>query len=388
MGNVYTKSGALARRIYFGATTVWENLYYFLQKRVLADGGTFVENDVLISDDGAILILTPNAFKVGKLYSAKPDFGAGDFTVDRDSEATYTGQDGTRETALANVPRIEDGAILIEPQSTNLYLNSDVLATQNITTTASSYTVSFYGTGTITFSGSYSGSLVGTGAAVRVSKTFTATAGTLTSSISGTVTEGQCENLSYSTSYIPTAGVTETRLADHISVSTPAGVTSITETKNGVEQAPITVIPATYTIPVYNLGDELVVNGGFDTDTDWVKGGVTISGGNAVFNIVAGNPRLSQLLGVAVGVMCKITYEIISNTSDVDDFRLYSGGMFTQTSLDSSAGIHTLYLPSISLSADLIIRQLGGTIGEIVLDNVSVKEVLSGGVNINKVTML
>ena len=214
MGNVYTKSGALARRIYFGATTVWENLYYFLQKRVLADGGTFVENDVLISDDGASLILTPNAYKAGKLYSAKPDFGAGDFTVDRNSTATYIDEDGLIKTALANVPRIENGAILTEPQSTNLYLNSATLATQNITTTASSYTVSFYGTGTITFSGSYVGSLVGAGAAVRVSKTFTATAGTLTSTISGQVTEGQCENLTYATSYISTTTTTETRLKD------------------------------------------------------------------------------------------------------------------------------------------------------------------------------
>ena len=257
MGNVYTKSGALARRIYFGATTVWENLYYFLQKRVLEDGGTFVENDVLISDDGASLILTPNAFKAGKLYSAKPDFGAGDFIVQRNSTATYVGQDGLIKTALANVLRIEDGAILTEPQSTNLYLNSATLATQNITTTASIYTVSFYGTGTITFSGSYSGSLVGTGATIRVSKTFTATAGTLTSTISGTVTEGQCENLTYPTSYIPTNGTTETRLEDEI---TDAGDVTTFNSEEGVLYIEFSKDDETNYITKFGISDGSITN--------------------------------------------------------------------------------------------------------------------------------
>lgn len=51
------------------------------------------------------------------------------------------------------------------------------------------------------------------------------------------------------TSYIPTTATTVTRAADVETVTTPAGVTSITETIGGVEQTPITVIPATYQIP-------------------------------------------------------------------------------------------------------------------------------------------
>jgi len=63
----------------------------------------------------------------------------------------------------------------------------------------------------------------------------------------------QVEEGSTATSYIPTNGTTVTRLADNISVPTPAGVTSITETIDGVEQTPITTIPTTYSLPVGNI---------------------------------------------------------------------------------------------------------------------------------------
>jgi len=320
MGNVYTKSGVLARRIYFGATTVWENLYYFLQKRVLADGGTFVENDVLILDDGASLILTPNAFKAGKLYSAKPDFGAGDFTVDRNSTATYIGQDGLIKTALANVPRIDwstgEAALLKEEQSINLFDENNNLANVFIVSSSSTvtsntdnspdgsfsslrvetinngnlygrvqnvnpnttFTLSFYvknngGTeANLTIYNESTGSFIlgitsyfseiNNDNYVRVQFNFTtpASSDTIRIYISRSETNGdrffwgfQLEEGTEASSYIPNNGTTVTRLADQISVPTPAGVTSITETIDGVEQAPITTIPATYSLPVGNI---------------------------------------------------------------------------------------------------------------------------------------
>jgi len=324
MGNVYTKSGALARRIYFGATTVWENLYYFLQKRVLADGGTFVENDVLISDDGASLILTPNAFKVGKLYSAKPDFGAGDFTVDRNSTATYIGQDGLIKTALANVPRIDWSTgvpvVLVEPQSTNLVVNSAlgeryvyeqgdenylapngaleafyplpdattsrfqkiIVASSFVSGTELSYSwyrkrvttpldtthigdlnIMVLINATNTATTQIESDLIGFD---RFKSIFTITDGSLDATLRFYYGEiigignqsiaywgHQLEQASTASSYIPTNGTTVTRLADDISVPTPAGVVFITETIDGVEQTPITTIPTTYTLPVGNI---------------------------------------------------------------------------------------------------------------------------------------
>jgi len=51
------------------------------------------------------------------------------------------------------------------------------------------------------------------------------------------------------TSYIKTLGTTVTRVADVVTVTPPVGVTSIIETINNIDQAPITTIPGTYQIP-------------------------------------------------------------------------------------------------------------------------------------------
>lgn len=176
----------------------------------------------------------PSAIKAGTLYSLEKS-RINDFTVARNSTATYVDEDGIIQTAQINEARIDytngNGVLLAEPQSTNLYLNSQAMVTQGVTTAASDYTVSFYGTGTITFTGTYTGSLVGTGENDLVQLTFTATAGTLTSTISGAVDEGQIENLGYATSRIRTTGTTETRLAD---VITDAGDVNTFNSEEGV----------------------------------------------------------------------------------------------------------------------------------------------------------
>jgi len=72
----------------------------------------------------------------------------------------------------------------------NQLLATAALATQNVTVRATSQTLSFKGTGTITLSGvSTAGPLVGTGADNRVSLVFTPTAGTLTLTVSGSVVD-------------------------------------------------------------------------------------------------------------------------------------------------------------------------------------------------------
>ena len=80
----------------------------------------------LIND--ASLILTPNAVKEGKLYSIIPLNGNGDMTVVRAIDATKVNSLGLIESVAANVPRLNyDGScpsILVEPQRTNLLLNS------------------------------------------------------------------------------------------------------------------------------------------------------------------------------------------------------------------------------------------------------------------------
>ena len=335
MGYIYTKSGKLAKRLYFGAVLLFEGLYYTFKNRVLADGGTFVENELPTISQDASLVLTPNAYKAGKLYSAVPNDGTGDFIVERDSEATYTGQDGTRRTALANEIRLDwstgEAALLVEPQSTNLITYSEnlvgwrqrnVTSSQNLVTEDTSNTLHAVSqnltlqpdtTLTLSFDikpngrdyvyvryagGGFEHSFnldILNGLVVsfdhflsvtlkpiqngyyRVNSTTIVPSSTTSTTlylflsdsgdylsrrnpiyigdgVSGAyISNVQLEQGTEATSYIPTNGVTETRLADNISLPTLAGVTSITETIDGVEQTPITTIPTTYSLPVGNI---------------------------------------------------------------------------------------------------------------------------------------
>lgn len=74
----------------------------------------------------------------------------------------------------------------------NILLATETLATQSVTTLAAQYTLSFTGTGSVTLSGASTGTLTGNGTD-RVSLTFTPTAGTLTLTVSGSVTKAQLE---------------------------------------------------------------------------------------------------------------------------------------------------------------------------------------------------
>jgi hypothetical protein len=64
----------------------------------------------------------------------------------------------------------------------NLYLGTATLATQNVTTVATNYTLRFEGTGSVTLSGT------ATGTYSAGTHTITCTAGTLTTTVTGTVT--------------------------------------------------------------------------------------------------------------------------------------------------------------------------------------------------------
>lgn len=76
----------------------------------------------------------------------------------------------------------------------NLLTGTAALATQSRTVAAVQHTLSFRGAGTVTLSGaSTAGPLVGTGAGDLVSLTFTPSAGTLTLTVSGSISEAQLE---------------------------------------------------------------------------------------------------------------------------------------------------------------------------------------------------
>jgi len=149
-------------------------------------------------------------------------------TFTRASTGTYFDSAGVMQTATVNAPRWDYDPVthalrglLIEEARTNLLLNSATLVTQNVTTTAVATTLSFQGTGTVTLSGtSTAGPLTGTGANNRVALTFTPTAGTLTCTVSGAVTNANLEAGSFPTSWIPTTGAAATRAIDSMTMPT------------------------------------------------------------------------------------------------------------------------------------------------------------------------
>ena len=80
--------------------------------------------------DDASLVVTPNGYKAGTLYSIKPTSGAGDMTVVRATTATRVNSAGLIESVANNVPRLDYSngtcpSLLVEPQRTNSILYSE-----------------------------------------------------------------------------------------------------------------------------------------------------------------------------------------------------------------------------------------------------------------------
>lgn len=162
-------------------------------------------------------------------------------TFTRASTATYFDVTGTMQTAVSGAPRWDYDPVthalrglLIEDARVNVLLNSATLGTQSVSVSAQAYTLSFYGTGTITLSGAASGSLVGTGAfPTRVSLGFTPTAGSLTLTVIGTVQNAQLEAsgaFSFPSSYIPTTAAAATRATDAATTPTSLWINQLAST--------------------------------------------------------------------------------------------------------------------------------------------------------------
>ena len=155
--------------------------------------------------------------------------GASLVTFTRASSGTFVDSAGVLQTAATDVPRFnhnpttgESLGLLMEEARTNLLVGSAAPATQIVTVTAVAHTLHFTGTGTITLTdASTAGPLVGTGTgeANRVSLTFTPTAGSLTLTVSGTVTNAQLEAGAFRSSYINSPTAAATRAADVASIT-------------------------------------------------------------------------------------------------------------------------------------------------------------------------
>jgi hypothetical protein len=172
---------------------------------------------VLFRSAGLDLNFSGGVFSLNNTRTASPAAIPGWSFSRTDTNGIATALDlaGNVIQFATGVPRITNRGILVEEARTNLLLNSATLSTQTVTTTAVAHTLSFYGTGTVTLTGtSTAGPLVGTGANNRVTLTFTPIVGPLLLTVTGSVTMAQVEIGAFATSPIITTGAAGTRGAD------------------------------------------------------------------------------------------------------------------------------------------------------------------------------
>jgi hypothetical protein len=256
----------------------------------------------------------------------------------------------------------------------NRLLNTATLSTQTVTAvTANPMTVSFTGTGTITFSTAYSGSLVGTGASDRVTATFTPAAGNLVCTVTGTVTLAQVEVGSAATPY---QEVGASWAATYTSLAIAAGYPiSLYSDRAGTV--------ATYgpDDPVgvlldgsegYAMGPELVTNGTLATDTGWTKGtGWTIDGVGNCSNASAAS--LAQSISITTGKRYLVSGSVLTCTSGM--VRLLADGTDIVAAQSASTGYRqTIVVATSTGASDFGFRSnSSGFAGTV--DNFSVREI-------------
>jgi hypothetical protein len=111
-----------------------QGIFSAYQSRVVADGGVTEAgncvNAVSSLLQSASLLLIPSGYKSGKAYAEIPTNGNGDLTWTRASTALRTNSSGLLESMGSGVPRLSYmygscPALLLEPQRTNLALQSE-----------------------------------------------------------------------------------------------------------------------------------------------------------------------------------------------------------------------------------------------------------------------
>ena len=137
-----------------------------------------------------------------------------------------------------------------------------------------------------------------------------------------------------------------------------------------------TIINSDGYIQYSGVGDELITNGGFDTDSDWTDTGTgwSIANGKASHDSTSGSELLYQQFVTAGSELNKL-YKLSFTISDYQsgDLRVVWGGYLTVDVVDENGNV-TLYLKATNASTDgKLYFQSFSFIGSI--DNVSLKEV-------------
>ncbi len=126
-------------------------------------------------------------------------------------------------------------------------------------------------------------------------------------------------------------------------------------------------------------GSELIVNGGFATDTNWTKGtGWSISGGVATW-VPATATYLTSETPIVIGKMYKMTFTITARSGDTAT-QPYLGGAPALASFNA-VGTYTVIGVAVATNLGFSLRG-SGTAGSISVDNVSVVEVEQTNINL------
>jgi hypothetical protein len=159
----------------------------------------------------------------------------------------------------------------------------------------------------------------------------------------------QFEAGSVPSSLTPTSGATVTRPADTLTV-------------------PSANLP--WPSPVV-IGEELVTNGTFDTDTDWTKGaGFTIAGGVAVASAVSVGLLLSQSVSTVSGRAYRITYTATVTDGGISAYF----GVSAAGQIKTSSGTFTeTFIATGATTAIGVQARASAFTGSI--DNISVREI-------------
>jgi len=108
----------------------------------------------------------------------------GPLTEARSTPATAFDANNNLVTCAAFVPCVVGGKLWVYEARTNLFLNSNAPATQTITVVSGSvYTVSFYGTGTLTLSGAATQTMTGSAYPAQTVYSFVASSTSLTATV-------------------------------------------------------------------------------------------------------------------------------------------------------------------------------------------------------------
>lgn len=117
-------------------------------------------------------------------------------------------------------------------------------------------------------------------------------------------------------------------------------------------------------------GPELVVNGGFDTDTVWQKNGATISGGT--LNTDGTNTSPVRQLGIlTIGHTYQIKITVVTFSAG-DGYRVLPGGSANATPHMIAPGEYNYTRAATGINLEIDCRT--GEIGSV--DNVSIKRIL------------